>query len=1025
MTVAIVHLSDFHNVIGRPESHAVIVEELFVDLKVQLKLISAQKIFFAFSGDIVQSGHSEPEYIDFMNVFDKRLNELGILKDQRICVPGNHDLSRDYVKKNLILHEGVVSQNLAEEDFNDFVENSPNVLTEKFTSYLAFEKKFCTFGVGSTLGAGWDLSKDIGVYCMNTALCSSGGILKAGVVIPDKGRLSIDTRTLHNWLQNCKAKWKLLVMHHPLTWLTEPAQRELKVLLDKNFSVRLYGHEHEQENLHSISAGKSLIECCAPALYSTKHDSLGYSILTIDEVTGPKDLTYRQWTKRQSFVSGVNFSNTDSGKIFFHSQALTSRPASIVRANDHVLKYFSRRLDSALVSFSGQPRVWVEPILKTKPEVEKDEKSIDPVDVLSLLDDPISSLIHALPQFGLTCLSHYLVKSAWERLGDLWLYFDASELKPGTIKESTARELIEIGLAHSQVKCLIIDSVNASTKDAWKIVKKLNEHFPDIPVICMYTVDSATLHSEQKTHPEIGLTFQSLYLLTLSRDLIRDIVTEYNDTLEIGDNNVVIAKIVADLEMLNLHRTPLNCLTLLKVSEVDFDASPVNRSEMIKRILFLLFNAHSIPSYKTRPDLKDCEFVLGFFCASLLEGNLFIFSRDHFIASLQKCCRDRYIDLEIHVVFDILSENNIIVARGGKFAFKFSFWIYYFAAVRMYSESSFANYMLSNFNYASMPEIVEFYTGIDRQREDALKSLTNDLQTIRLQIDEKCGFPKNMDPYRLAQWKPSDDSLAKMKTEIDEGIQDSNLPSEIKDHFADRGYDPKRPYDQSINLLAEQTLICLMQTIRAASKALRNSDYVAPMHKRALLEEILKCWEQLSMVLLVITPVLAEKGQAVFEGANFVLDGNFGMTTEERMLGILMEIPRNVVGWSMDDLHSQKMGPLFLDVFSKEPIDLKKHELALLLINQKPRGWHDAIHAYISSIDKNSFYLLGVYRALRTQYRYSYVSATTLNDIKYLIQMAITKHLTGAKDPGIKLIEKTLPNIKGEPIIPPREVLGF
>lgn len=1022
MTVAIVHLSDFHNVVGRAEGHAVVVEELFIDLKAQLQLVDAKKVFIAFSGDIAQAGHSEPQYTDFIKVFGKRLDKLGILKAHRICVPGNHDLSTDKVKENLIVHEGIVSQNLSEKEFNDFVLKSPNVLTEKFSTYLAFEKEFCAFGVGSTIGAGWNLTNDVAVYCLNTAICSSGGLLKAGTAIPDKTRLSIDTRTLHNWLQNCSAKWKILVMHHPLTWLTDESRRELKVVIDKNFSVRLYGHEHEQENLHSISAGKTLIECCAPALYSTKHDLLGYSILTIDELSGPKDLTYRQWTKKQSFVSGVNFSNTDSGKINFLLQETVSKSKSVVQNNDPVLQFFSKRLDKALVSFSGQPRVWVEPILKTKPEVERDENSIEPVNISTLLANPVSSLIHGLPQFGLTCLSYYLVKSAWEKFGNLWLYFDASELKPGTVKESTALALIEIGLSITQVKCLVIDSVSSSTKDAWKIVKKLSMHFPGIPVICMYTVDPVTLQSGQEAPPDVGLTFQSLYLWTLSRDLIRGIVTEYNDHCDIGDTNMVITKIVADLEMLNLHRTPLNCLTLLKVSEVDFDASPVNRSEMIKRVLFLLFNAHSIPTYRARPDLKDCEFVLGFFCASLIEKNIFTFSRDNFIAALQMYCKDGYIDLEVHVVFDILSANNIIVAREGQFAFKFSFWIYYFAAVRMHSEPSFAKHMLSNFNYAGMPEVVEFYTGIDRQREDALKSLTTDLQTIRLQIEEKCGFPKDMDPYRFAQWKPSAEALLKMEAEIDEGIQDSNLPSEIKDHFADRAYDPKRPYDQSISVLTEQTIVCLMQTVRAASKALRNSDYVAPDHKRAMLEEILKCWEQVSMVLLVVTPVLAEKGQAIFEGANFVLNGDFGSTMKERMVSILMEIPRNVVEWSRDDLHSQKMGPLFLDVFIKEPTALKKHELALLLIAQKPRGWHDAIHQYIASIDKNSFYLLSTYKALRTQYRFSYVSAKTLSEIKYLIQMAITKHVTGAKDPGIKLIEKTLPRLIGEPVIPPREV---
>jgi hypothetical protein len=340
----------------------------------------------------------------------------------------------------------------------------------------------------------------------------------------------------------------------------------------------------------------------------------------------------------------------------------------------------------------------------------------------------------------------------------------------------------------------------------------------------------------------------------------------------------------------------------------------------------------------------------------------------------------------------------------------------------MHHDESFANFILSDFKYSSMPEVIEFYTGIDRQRDDALKVLRNDLACLRQQVEDKCGLPKNLDPYRLAQWTPSPAALEKMQAEIEVGVRDSNLPAEIKDRFADQGYDLSRPYDQRVSIFAEQSVTCLMQTLRASSKALRNSDYVAPDTKRALLEEILKCWEQLTMVLLVILPILAEKGQAIFDGVAFVLDGNFGSTTKERLNGVLSEIPNNVVRWSKDDLHSQKMGPLLIDVFTKETIDLRKHELALLLIYQRPRSWNEIIQDYITSIHKNSFYLYDVYRALRTQYRYSYASNATLKEIEHLIRMAITKHVTGTKEPGVKLIQKTIPKLIGDSVIPPREV---
>lgn len=210
----------------------------------------------------------------------------------------------------------------------------------------------------------------------------------------------------------------------------------------------------------------------------------------------------------------------------------------------------------------------------------------------------------------------------------------------------------------------------------------------------------------------------------------------------------------------------------------------------------------------------------------------------------------------------------------------------------------------------------------------------------------------------------------------------------------------------------------MMRAVSAGARALRNSDYVDPEVKRLLLSEILRCWEQTSRVLLVLLPILAEEGQATFDGAKFLVDGDFGDSLNKRIMGILVQIPNNVVRWSKDDLFSPKMGPLLLDHFNNESNELRRHELAILLIFQRPRGWATPIEKYIASVGKNSFYLLDIYQVLRGQYQYAYASRRTLGDIAHLIKMAGAKHVTGNKAPGPKLIKK----VKfSEGVIPSRE----
>jgi hypothetical protein len=119
-----------------------------------------------------------------------------------------------------------------------------------------------------------------------------------------------------------------------------------------------------------------------------------------------------------------------------------------------------------------------------------------------------------------------------------------------------------------------------------------------------------------------------------------------------------------------------------------------------------------------------------------------------------------------------------------------------------------------------------------------------------------------------------------------------------------------------------------------------------------------------------------------------------------------MHIPSNVVYWYKDDLFSQKMGPLLIEQYVSEVDDIKKHELVLLLIRQRPHGWKVQVQKYIEAVAKNSFYLYDATTALRNQYKYSYATPHELKDIEYLIKMSAVKHTFGTKKPGSKAIKK-------------------
>ena len=845
MKKIIIHLSDLHFRKNWEEDQGFVLDAFFKDLQKQVEQTIISNVYIAFSGDIVLAGKDPELYKDFFNQFEAELSRLKIPKIQRIFVPGNHDVSDEFIESNAVEHEGIVIQNLKEKDFNDYIQKTkPNILKDKFKNYEEFEKKFAHYGVSKDIlsGVGWDIGDGIGIYCLNSAICSSGGYND----INDKERLAIYTRGIYKWISNNKDKIKILIMHHPLRWLKKWAQPVLTNLLRNEFSLCLSGHVHNQAIFYSINKEHSLVECSAPPLLTNKDGDLGYALISVSN-KGVLNIQYRQWTKKNTFVTGVNFSDTDDGKI------VIKKSSNDDKSKEAITRILENNLDNALRSFSSQPIIWVEPILCNRSELSKDidDNTNQPINLTDFISNPKSTIIKAPPQFGLTCLAHRIAKEAWENDSFLWLYLNCNTIKSlNRLDRIVKKSTNALGVEKRNINGIILDSWTTVEKYFVKILHSLSDTYKNIPIIVMQTTDNMGLANEDEKET-IDREFDILFLHSLPRTHIRKAISVYNNKVHIGEEDAVVEKIVSDLHLLNIHRTPLNCLTLLKVFEKYFDESPVNRTKMIEMILFLLFNVDALPTYKSRPDLKDCEYVLGRFCEKMIRNGVYHFDRDEFTRELEAVCSEKLIDLEIDVVFDVLHANQIVVRQNGQFCFRFSYWISYFAAQRMHHNKEFAEYILGEKRYVSFPEMIEFYTGIDRRREDALEILIKDLRETCDAVRDKVGLPDDMNPFELLKWSPDEDSFKKIKDEIRNDVTSSNLPTAVKDQYADVEYNKIKPYDQSIHeVINEFSLPLLVQNTKAAARALRNSDYVNSNIKFELLTEIVRSWEEYSKFFL-------------------------------------------------------------------------------------------------------------------------------------------------------------------------------
>ena len=268
MNYAFIHVADIHYRKDAPEGASSIMKAFLADLDQQIKSLPNHQFFITLTGDIVLAGEDSGAYEAFAREMDDQLNKVGLKRDVRIIVPGNHDINRRAVDENfdqytqaLDGHTGVESK------FNDFIDNS-TLLQGHFKNYETFVRQFArSDGLFEARGWGFKLNEDIGVYCLNSALCSLGGLKD----IKDEHRLAIYTRDLVEWCNKTSCPVKILLHHHPLDHFIAWSETEVQHIIEKNFTVCLSGHNHRPDVYYSHVPQKALI-CTAPPLFCGKDD---------------------------------------------------------------------------------------------------------------------------------------------------------------------------------------------------------------------------------------------------------------------------------------------------------------------------------------------------------------------------------------------------------------------------------------------------------------------------------------------------------------------------------------------------------------------------------------------------------------------------------------------------------------------------------------------------------------------------------------------------------------------------------
>ena len=402
--------------------------------------------------------------------------------------------------------------------------------------------------------------------------------------------------------------------------------------------------------------------------------------------------------------------------------------------------------------------------------------------------------------------------------------------------------------------------------------------------------------------------------------------------------------------------------------------------------------------------MKDCQFVLGYFCKQMILHEAETFTEDKFKSMLNNFCNENGITLDISYLFELLVANQILTQYGDMYCFRFTYWVYYFVAMQMHNnDDELKQFIIEQKNYIHYPEVLEFYTGKDRLRKDAVDFMCEDLKRATESVKMKVGWPENLNLFDFLKCQQSEIQKEKIIQNLESGVKTSNVPSTLKDSFEDETYDPSRPFDQSVRKFFEDYSVnYMMQSIHIASKTFRNSDYVDRQSKDKLLNAILESWKVAVQILWTIAKPLSLHGIISYDDTTFELIDDTkeeNDTLNDKLIRIIVTIPRNIMIHFKNDMYSDKNGKTIIQVFERETDKIKKYLLACVIVMERPLGWSNCISQYIAQVGQNSYYLGNLKDIMLFIYNFYEIDPKDFSALKTLIKRAAIKLETGNNNP--------------------------
>lgn len=852
----ILHISDLHARATVPADQQEIVTALLSDIGHEER--SRHIDLVLFTGDLTQDGSQEA----FASARGLLLDPLAQELPGRtiLLTPGNHDVSRTSI--NAVIESGLQQQLVDDEAVQALLDDAPTLTQAcaRLDNWQAFAREWHDEHAQHALDVLTETyvttinGFSVGVVLLNSAWRASGGE-------QDRGRLLVSEQGARRALDAIDSnELRLVVMHHPLSWLAEFDAVPCRTLLESHGVFVFSGHEHSPDPASEMTTRGAALYSRAGCLYAGTRFSNSYTILDLDPST--RDITVsvrRWWPKRKEFDQATDLHR--EGKLNLpwptRANALATSGASIGKVLGPLAQIAQEQSliagDLALTSSATvsdlliSPTFWPVPNKEAIDATVPKERRPKPINALDALQHARVLIVSGEHSSGVTSSLLWVLEQHFRLRGTaLPAYAQADErLSLGRLNHALSNAQGSHVEGQPTPRILAIDDVKLSDRRAKARLLRFLDDNPHVTVIIGCHEDEHAVTTQILEARQIA--YETVFLAPFGRREMRELIMRIAGP----DSSELVQRVLNVIHGQGLARNPLNVAALIAVVTREEDLTELNESGLLQSyVTILLENPVAVDPEGLAMDYRRREHFLAHFAAKLVEQNRSRLQR----LNAEQLVLEYYDGLgwqsaSAGQLLDSLIRRRVLSENDDGVGFRYPALLHLFAAKAAIENTDFARMTLEDpIRYA---DIIRHTAGLKRSDANLLRSVCSravelirsaapglDVEQFEL-ITDRDGWSQIDDLNQVRRLvrppgpPPSEEELDEIWDEMPE-----MPPTEQPEAFPE--------------VRGEEGLERLAPPIELLASVLKSSELVADIDlKTEVLREVIVGWSRLSILLAV------------------------------------------------------------------------------------------------------------------------------------------------------------------------------